>query len=66
MQFPGVAGSRIMGGGFGGCSINLVKKEQANAFIEAVLAAYQERFAIRGEAYQVAAVDGTRPESIAV
>lgn len=65
-QFPGVVGSRIMGGGFGGCSINLVKKDQAAAFIDAVLRAYQQQFNILGESYQVAAVDGTRPISVSV
>jgi galactokinase len=65
-KFPGVAGSRIMGGGFGGCSINLVKKDQVAAFKEAVLKAYQHKFSILGEAYEVAAVDGTRPAAVSV
>ncbi len=30
----GVTGSRVMGGGFGGCTINLVKNELYNTFIE--------------------------------
>lgn len=65
-QFPGVAGSRIMGGGFGGCSINLVKKDQVEPFKEAILKAYQHKFNILGEAYEVAAVDGTRPVAVSV
>lgn len=65
-QFPGVAGSRIMGGGFGGCSINLVKKGRVEAFKEAVLKAYQKEYNILGEAYEVAAVDGTRPAAVSV
>lgn len=64
--FPGVAGSRIMGGGFGGCSINLVKKDQIPAFTETILKAYLSEFNISGEAYEVAAVDGTRPETVSV
>lgn len=65
-QYPGVSGSRIMGGGFGGCSINLVKKDRVTAFKKAVLEAYQKAFNILGEAYEVAAVDGTRPAAVSV
>ena len=46
-----VVGSRLMGGGFGGCSINIVPKEAAALFIEAVSTAYFEKFAIQPEAY---------------
>jgi galactokinase len=46
-----VVGSRLMGGGFGGCSINIVPKEAASLFIEAVSKAYFEAFAIQPEAY---------------
>jgi galactokinase len=62
-QYTGVAGSRIMGGGFGGCSINLVHKEQVDSFIKDVIGAYREAFGIEAEAYKVAVVDGTRPVS---
>lgn len=65
-QFPGVAGSRIMGGGFGGCSINLVQQDQLAAFEKAVIEAYRKEFGITAEAYEVAAVDGTRPATISV
>lgn len=64
--FSGVAGSRIMGGGFGGCSINLVKEDRIAYFIDAILKAYRDQYNIDGEAYVVAAVDGTRPETIPV
>jgi galactokinase len=39
-----VAGARMMGGGFGGCTINLVKKQHAGAFIEEISRAYSETF----------------------
>lgn len=58
-NYPGAIGSRIMGGGFGGCSINLVDKSKMSSFIEAVHLAYHERFKVRSEAYQVKIVDGT-------
>ena len=38
----GVTGSRIMGGGFGGCTINLVKEELYDAFIEKAKAFYAD------------------------
>jgi galactokinase len=37
-----VIGSRMMGGGFGGCTINLVKRESTASFIEAAAKAYKE------------------------
>jgi galactokinase len=46
-----VVGSRLMGGGFGGCSINIVPKDAVALFIEAVSIAYFEAFAIQPEAY---------------
>jgi galactokinase len=38
---PGVLGARITGGGFGGCTVNLVAREAVEAFREQVLAEYQ-------------------------
>lgn len=40
----GVTGSRIMGGGFGGCTINLVKTELYDAFIEKAKTAFAEKY----------------------
>lgn len=42
--FPGVLGSRMMGGGFGGCTINLVEKGAVNEFIAATKDAYSRSF----------------------
>ena len=42
----GVSGSRIMGGGFGGCTINLVKEGLYNPFVERVTESYRERFGV--------------------
>ena len=38
---PGCFGGRMVGGGFGGCTLNLVRTDQAEAFIATVLAAYR-------------------------
>ena len=40
----GVTGSRVMGGGFGGCTINLVKDELYDAFIDKAKALFKDRF----------------------
>ncbi|GER85869.1 galactokinase [Dictyobacter vulcani] len=40
---PGVLGARMMGGGFGGCTINLVRNEAVDALSQAVERHYQER-----------------------
>ena len=55
---PGVYGSRMMGGGFGGCTINLVAPDQVENFIRQVGAAYQQRFGRDLETYQTSIVGG--------
>lgn len=45
-DFPGVAGARMMGGGFGGCTLNLLKKSALEAFKPAIRKAYLEAFGI--------------------
>lgn len=42
-KFPGVYGSRITGGGFGGCTVTLVKEEKADELIEALKTEYKEK-----------------------
>ncbi|MCW3093051.1 MAG: galactokinase [Ferruginibacter sp.] len=58
-KYPAVIGSRLMGGGFGGCTINIVKEEGIDHFIEATTTEYQQRFNIIPEAYLVETADGT-------
>ncbi|RYY67052.1 MAG: galactokinase [Chitinophagaceae bacterium] len=55
-----VIGSRLMGGGFGGCSINLVHNSLVADFSERIASAYFEKFKIATEIYHVRASDGTR------
>jgi galactokinase len=45
IKLPGVYGARMTGGGFGGCTVNLVAPEAIETFEEHLTAAYQERFA---------------------
>ncbi|MDR1673214.1 MAG: galactokinase [Bacteroidales bacterium] len=56
----GVSGSRVMGGGFGGCTINLVKDDLYGSFIEKTTAAYKEQFNIQPKVYDVVIKDGAR------
>ncbi|MDR1738756.1 MAG: galactokinase [Candidatus Symbiothrix sp.] len=56
----GVAGSRVMGGGFGGCTINLVKDELYDNFIKNTVAAYEKQFGISPKVYDVVIKDGAR------
>ena len=55
-----VTGSRVMGGGFGGCTINLVKDELYDAFIEAAKAQFEEKFGHAPKIYDVVISDGAR------
>ncbi len=57
-----VIGSRMMGGGFGGCTVNIVHKDYINAYKEEVGLAYKERFNIDLDAFQVVPSKGTSIE----
>jgi len=54
-----VIGSRMMGGGFGGCTINIVKKGKAGAFVEKVAPLYKEKFNKECSPYSVNISEGT-------
>jgi galactokinase len=54
-----IIGARMMGGGFGGCTINLVKKQAATQFVEKAQKAYFEYNGMDLKTYEVKIVDGT-------
>ena len=56
----GVTGSRIMGGGFGGCTINLVKDELHDKFVEAAKSRFNEKYGHEPKVYDVVISDGAR------
>ena len=55
---PGVLGSRITGGGFGGCTVSIVKDEAVDTFIETIGKAYAEKVGHEAEFYTVDIGDG--------
>lgn len=59
-EVKGVYGSRITGGGFGGCTVSIVENEAIDAFKEHVGSIYTEKTGIEAEFYVVSAGDGVR------
>jgi galactokinase len=56
---PGVLGARMMGGGFGGCTINLVKEEAVDGLIEALSKSYTQQMHLDLTYYIAQTEDGT-------
>ncbi|TFH96606.1 galactokinase [Porphyromonas levii] len=56
----GVSGSRVMGGGFGGCTINLIKEELYDLFVDTAKKKYAEKFGHEPKVYNVIISDGAR------
>ena len=55
-----VTGSRVMGGGFGGCTINLVRKELYQPFVDAAVKEFASRFGHAPKIYDVVISNGAR------
>jgi len=56
----GVTGSRVMGGGFGGCTINLVKEDLCEAFLDRSVLEFERKFGITPKIYPVIIGAGAR------
>lgn len=52
-KVPGVIGSRITGGGFGGCTVSIVKNDAVDTFIDSIGKAYKEKVGHEAEFYTV-------------
>ena len=59
-SIPGVMGSRITGGGFGGCTVSIVKNEAVDTFVETVGKGYLEKVGHEAEFYVVEIGGGAR------
>ena len=58
LRQDGIYGGRMTGGGFGGCTVNLVKNDAIPRFIENVAGSYEEEIGIKPEIYVSRAVSG--------
>lgn len=52
-KIPGVIGSRMTGGGFGGCTVSIVKKDAVDLFIDMVGKGYMEKTGLKADFYVV-------------
>jgi galactokinase len=54
-----VYGSRMMGGGFGGCTINLIENNAVEEISKSISVSYEEKFHIKPEIYTTSISSGT-------
>ena len=62
-QRPEIIGARLMGGGFGGCTLNLIRSGTEDDVVFDISQAYLEEFEISPAIYFVQTADGTSHES---
>lgn len=65
IQLRGCYGARLTGGGFGGCTVNLVDAAHTDDFVSALRSVYRSRFNLNLETYICDAVDGAVARSAA-
>lgn len=58
LQLPGCLGSRLTGGGFGGCTVSLVEAAEAQPFANALREQYRQRSGVTADLYQCETADG--------
>ncbi len=59
-DFDQVLGARIMGGGFGGCSINLIRKDEIEQFTNEIFQAYKTAFKLELEFFEALPCQGVK------
>jgi galactokinase len=60
-SLAGYCGGRMTGGGFGGCTVNLVKAESAQTFASHIAERYQSVTGINPDIYVCSAANGASP-----
>ncbi len=59
-ELPGCHGARMTGGGFGGCTVNLVRADAATSFAQNLARRYRDSTGIKPDVYVVSASDGAK------
>ncbi len=59
LKIKGVLGSRMMGGGFGGCTINLIERKNSDEFLNTISNAFEQKYAQIPAVYPVKTADGS-------
>ena len=62
VRLPGVYGARMTGGGFGGCTVNLVAAAGIGEFTAKIVEAYQQKFKVEPQVFECSPSDGAGPE----
>ena len=63
-SYDKILGARMMGGGFGGCTINLVEKSFKDEFIEIAIKSYKEKFTIDLTPIEITICDGVKIKNL--
>jgi galactokinase len=58
-KYPSVYGARMMGGGFGGCTINLVESDAVEEVSKTIANLYEQRFQRKAKIYVTSISNGT-------
>ncbi len=59
-KYPGVIGARMMGGGFGGCTINIIERKRETEFIEKIKTVYFKEFGLEANPIKIKINKGVR------
>jgi galactokinase len=58
IEIPGVYGARMTGGGFGGCTVNLVKPDAVTRFHDQITALYSQKYGLNPAFYDCKPANG--------